>query len=85
MEEVKGVTVLDVRGAKCHMPVVRAKQAIDRARPGDVLEVHATDPGSVSDFRGWAQISKVATLDDQRTEIDATGQVVYVHVLRRRV
>ena len=48
---------------------------------GDLLEVLATDPGSVSDFQGWVKTSKVAVLKEQRTEKDETGREVYVHVL----
>ena len=75
---------LDVRGAKCPVPIVRAKKEIDAMRAGDVLEVLATDPGSVSDFQGWAKTSKVAVLKEQRTERDQTGREIYVHVLERR-
>ncbi len=75
---------LDVRGTKCPVPIVRAKKEIDAMRAGDVLEVLATDPGSVSDFQGWAKTSKLAVLREQRTEKDQTGKEVYVHILERR-
>lgn len=44
----------DVKGLNCPMPVVKAKQAVDSLEPGDVLAVIATDPGSMSDIKGWA-------------------------------
>ena len=75
---------LDVRGTKCPVPIVRAKKEIDGMQAGDVLEVLATDPGSMSDFQGWAKTSKLAILREQRTEKDQTGREVYVHVLERR-
>ena len=75
---------LDVRGTKCPVPIVRAKKEIDAMRAGDVLEVLATDPGSVSDFQGWAKMSKLAVLKEQRTEKDQTGREIYVSVLERR-
>jgi TusA-related sulfurtransferase len=75
---------LDVRGAKCPVPIVKAKKIIDTMQAGEILEVHATDPGSVADFQGWAKVSKQATLRDQRTEKDETGREVYVHVIERR-
>lgn len=75
---------LDVRGTKCPVPIVRAKKEIDGMQAGDVLEVMATDPGSMSDFQGWAKTSKLAVLKEQRTEKDETGREVYVHVLERR-
>ncbi len=74
---------LDVKGMKCPVPIVRAKKEIDTMQAGDVLEVLATDPGSVTDFQGWAKTSKLAVLKEQRTEKDATGKDVYVHVLER--
>jgi tRNA 2-thiouridine synthesizing protein A len=75
---------LDVRGIKCPVPIVRARKEIDGMRAGDLLEVLATDPGSVSDFQGWAKTSKLAVLKEQRTETDDTGPEVYIHVLERR-
>ena len=75
---------LDVRGTKCPVPIVRAKKEIDAMRAGEVLEVLATDPGSVSDFQGWAKTSKLAILKEQRTEKDQTGREIYVSVLERR-
>jgi len=75
---------LDVRGTKCPVPIVRAKKEVDGMQAGDVLEVLATDPGSMLDFQGWAKTSKLAVLREQRTEKDETGREVYVHVLERR-
>ena len=75
---------LDVRGTKCPVPIVKAKKEIDAMRGGEVLEVLATDPGSVQDFQGWAKTSKLAVLREQRTERDETGRDVYVHVLERK-
>jgi TusA-related sulfurtransferase len=75
---------LDVRGAKCPVPIVKAKKIIDTMQAGEILEVHATDPGSVADFQGWAKVSKQATLKGQRTEKDETGREIYVHVIERR-
>ncbi|MCW5892770.1 MAG: sulfurtransferase TusA family protein [bacterium] len=75
--------VLDVRGAKCPVPIVKAKQALDAMAPGQQLRVLATDPGSVPDFQGWAKTSKLASLESQAEETDG-GATVYVHVLRRK-
>ena len=46
---------LDVRGAKCPIPIVKAKKEIDAMAPGDQLEVTSTDSGSVPDFQGWVE------------------------------
>lgn len=45
---------LDCKGLSCPMPIVRTKKAIDEMETGQVLEVVATDPGSVADVKGWA-------------------------------
>jgi tRNA 2-thiouridine synthesizing protein A len=49
------VTKLDARGLKCPMPIVKTAQAIKTVAPGDLLEVVATDPGSVADFAAWSR------------------------------
>jgi tRNA 2-thiouridine synthesizing protein A len=46
-------TILDVRGLKCPLPVLRAKRAMQPLAPGEALEVHATDPGAVPDLRAF--------------------------------
>ena len=74
---------LDVRGAKCPLPIVRAKKEIDSMSPGDQLEVTATDPGSIPDFQGWAKTAKHVALKEQRTGKDEAGHEVYVHLLER--
>ena len=75
---------LDVRGAKCPIPIVKAKKEIDTMQAGDLLEVVATDPGSMPDFQGWARTAKHAILKEQRTEKDEKGQDIYVHLLERK-
>ncbi len=75
---------LDVRGTKCPIPIVRAKKEVDTMAAGDLLEVTATDPGSVNDFQGWVKTSKLALLKEQRTDKDDTGREIYVHLLERK-
>jgi tRNA 2-thiouridine synthesizing protein A len=40
------VTVLDAKGLVCPLPVLRARKAMKSLRPGEILEIHATDPAS---------------------------------------
>lgn len=75
---------LDVRGAKCPIPVVKAKKAVDAMAPGGVLEVTATDPGSMPDFVGWTKTSRVAALKEQRRAADESGREVFIHVIERK-
>jgi tRNA 2-thiouridine synthesizing protein A len=46
---------LDVRGANCPLPILRAKKALNDMQSGQTLRVVATDPGSVSDFAAFAR------------------------------
>lgn len=41
---------LDARGLNCPLPILRAKKAIAGMAAGDVLEITASDPGSVKDL-----------------------------------
>ena len=69
---------LDVKGASCPMPVVKTKQSIDGLAAGQVLEVLATDPGSMSDIDGWANGTTGVELLDQEE-----GDDVYRHYVRK--
>jgi len=69
---------LDVKGQNCPMPVVKTKQAVDDLAVGDVLEVIATDAGSVSDIDGWAGSTDGVELVEQ-----SEGDGVYRHYVRR--
>jgi len=69
---------LDVQGVNCPMPIIETKQAIETLAPGEVLEVLATDPGSVSDMAGWAEAADGVELVDQVEEADR-----YRHYVRR--
>jgi tRNA 2-thiouridine synthesizing protein A len=74
---------LDARGLKCPMPIVKAKKELDAMTSGDLLEITATDPGSVTDFQGWVKTNKRAVLKEQRQEKDEAGHDVYIHLIER--
>ena len=48
---------LDARGLDCPMPLLKAKQALNKMLPGEKLLVKATDPGSVRDFKSFVDLS----------------------------
>lgn len=75
--------ILDARGLKCPMPIVKAKKALQDLGSGQVLRVLATDPGSVLDFQGWAKTNTTFKLVNQSNETDDTGRAIYVHRLAR--
>ena len=41
---------LDLTGLKCPLPALRTRKALRALAPGDVLEVHCTDPLAVIDI-----------------------------------
>jgi TusA-related sulfurtransferase len=73
---------LDVKGAKCPMPLVKTRKAVNNLSVGDVLKVVATDRGSVADFQGWAKTAKNIELLEQETAQE-NGQELFVHYVKR--
>jgi tRNA 2-thiouridine synthesizing protein A len=61
-------TVLDTKGLRCPLPVLRARKALKALTAGDVLEVHATDPGSVKDFKAFCETTGDALLASNETD-----------------
>lgn len=43
-------TKLDLTGLKCPLPALKTRKALKALGPGDLLEVHCTDPLSVIDI-----------------------------------
>ncbi|MGD2083260.1 MAG: sulfurtransferase TusA family protein [Chromatiales bacterium] len=46
---------LDARGMNCPLPILRTRKAIAALGSGEVLEVTASDPGSVKDMGAYCQ------------------------------
>lgn len=44
---------LDARGLNCPLPILRTKKAMAGIPVGDVLEITASDPGSVKDLESF--------------------------------
>ncbi len=69
---------LDVKGLQCPMPIVKTAKAMKALASGDVIEVIATDPGSVKDFAAWSKATGNDLLES--TAVDG----VFRFVLRKR-
>jgi len=74
--------VLDVKGLMCPMPLVKSRKAIMEVEIGEVLEVIATDKGSIKDFQGWAKAAKNVELIAQNEEADGEA-TFYHHIIKR--
>lgn len=72
------VITLDTKGLACPLPVLKAKKALAGVPKGGTLEVLATDPASVEDFKALAK-STGTELIEQST-LDGG---VFRHVLRK--
>ncbi|MBE9515566.1 MAG: sulfurtransferase TusA family protein [Proteobacteria bacterium] len=46
---------LDTSGLNCPLPILRAKKSINGLTSGQILQVTATDPGSVKDFEAFCK------------------------------
>jgi tRNA 2-thiouridine synthesizing protein A len=46
---------IDTCGLNCPLPILKAKKALTDMGSGQVLQVRATDPGSVRDFEAFAR------------------------------
>jgi tRNA 2-thiouridine synthesizing protein A len=55
MSETTVEKTLDAQGLKCPMPVVKTSKEIKGVSVGGVLEILATDPGSMADITAWAK------------------------------
>ena len=69
--------ILDTKGLKCPLPVLRARKAMKDVPPGELLQVLATDPGSVKDFAHFCD-----TTGHQLVESSQDGDV-FVFLIRR--
>ena len=69
---------VDARGLSCPMPIVKTAQAIKAIASGELIEVLATDPGSVKDFAAWSR-----TTGNELVEQTVDGGV-FRFVLRRK-
>ena len=70
-------TVLDVKGLNCPLPVLRANKAIKPLPAGGLLEIHATDPGTVGDFKAYCEATGHELVESRQ----ADG--VYSFVIRK--
>lgn len=78
MPVVEITQTIDARGLSCPMPIVKTAQAVRALPSGAVVELVATDPGSIKDIAAWCRA----------TGNELVGQTsdgaVYRFVIRRK-
>lgn len=68
---------LDARGLNCPLPILRTRKMLNELASGQVLQVTATDPGSVKDMQAFAK----QTGNELLASSEAAGE--YVFLLRK--
>ena len=77
MSELTAEKTLDAKGLKCPMPVVKTSKEIQTISVGGILEVLATDPGSMADITAWARSTGNELLKAEK------GEGVFKFYIRR--
>jgi len=78
MSTLEIARTVDAKGLSCPMPIVKTAQAPKEIPSGALLEVLATDAGSVKDFAAWSK-----STGNEIVEQSADGGV-YRFVLRKK-
>jgi tRNA 2-thiouridine synthesizing protein A len=55
MATLEITTTVNARGLSCPMPIVHTAQAVKPLPSGALIELLATDPGSVKDVAAWCR------------------------------
>ncbi len=50
--------VVDAKGLKCPMPVIKLQQQVRRSAVGELIAIECTDPGAEKDINSWARVNK---------------------------
>jgi len=68
MADYKPDKTLDCTGLLCPMPVVKTRKVIKDMQIGQILEMIATDPGSIPDMEAWAKQTQHELLVAQKQD-----------------
>jgi TusA-related sulfurtransferase len=69
---------LDCFGLLCPMPIIKTTQKMKEMKPGEVLEIIATDEGIKPDIKAWAQSTGNELLKIEEEEGEPTVYHVFV-------
>jgi len=68
---------LDLRGARCPVPLIRARSALPALASGDALVIYATDPEAPVDLGALAADERLAFA------VEREGEVLRITLSRR--
>lgn len=69
---------LNLKGMSCPLPIIKTAKAMKELAPGQLVEVFATDPGSVPDFKAWSRATGNALVESS----EAAG--VFHFILKKK-
>lgn len=64
--------VIDAKGLKCPMPVIKLQQQVRKSQAGELIAIECTDPGAEKDITSWAKVNKHLVQSVQKTEFGCT-------------
>lgn len=64
------IQTLDTRGLNCPLPILRTKKSMSGLATGEILEVTATDPGSVKDLAAFCNQTGNEMLSSEKIDGD---------------
>lgn len=73
---------LDTRGLLCPLPVIRTQDRIRNLEPGSLLEVTASDAGTLEDIPAWCRVHGHELLTTEQVEGDTQQGRLYRFTIR---
>jgi tRNA 2-thiouridine synthesizing protein A len=71
--------LVDARGTRCPMPLLKAKQALKKIAVGDRIKILATDPAAHADFKAMLR-HLPHELESFSSQADESGEYTSVDV-----
>ena len=68
MADWKADQVLDAKGLSCPMPILKTKKILKDMKPGQILEIQGTDPGTRNDLPAFTSRSGDEFLGEEQRE-----------------
>ncbi len=79
---MNNAVMLDVKGLKCPLPILKAKKTLSQLNAGVVLTVLATDAGAPEDFEAFCRHTGHEFIS--LNEHEESGVIVYTIVLKHK-
>ena len=58
--------ILNVKGLRCPIPVLKAEKVLKKLKTGDILEVLTTDPQAIKDFHAFCEVNNCLFLSSNQ-------------------